>query len=133
MPFSMAKTYYASRLYLNKMLRGQDFVSPTALYVALYTSSPGKNGGGVEVTGGGYSRQPITFGPPTDTANGSVVSNSSDVNFGTATSDWGTIVAAAILDQSGNMLYYGALEVPRTIVSGDTAVFKAGDFRIEEQ
>lgn len=99
-------------------------------FVALYTVAPGETGGGTEVSGNGYLRRAITFAPSaTDPGTGvTSASNTAEVLFPTATGDWGTIVAMAILDAStaGNMIWYGNLQSSRIVNNGDTFRFVIG-------
>jgi hypothetical protein len=59
----MAKSYYLDNAFLSAVLNGVAYTSPTQILVALYTSSPGPGGGGVEVSNGssGYARTAGTF------------------------------------------------------------------------
>lgn len=98
---------------------------PTSWTVALYTVAPGEAGGGTEVTGGSYARTAVTFSVTGDTA-----SNTAAVEFPTATASWGTVVAAAVFDNSSNMVAYGNLTASRTIGSGDVFRIPAGDLDI---
>jgi len=115
----------------NKMLLhvfgGTAYTAPTTLYLALYTVAPSDTGGGTEVSGTSYARQTIAFTVTDDTA-----SNTSAVEFPTAGSTWGTIVAVGIFDNltSGNLLAYGNLTASKTIASGDVFRVPAGDLDI---
>lgn len=100
---------------------------PTSWTMALYTAAPTDAGGGTEISssGTGYARQSVSFSVTGDTA-----SNTAAVEFPAATSSWGTIVAAAIFDNSGNMVTYASLTTSRTIASGDVFRIPAGDFDV---
>jgi hypothetical protein len=103
------------------------YTAPTTLYLALYTVAPDDTGGGTEVSGTSYARQTIAFTVVSDTA-----SNTSAVEFPTAGSTWGTVVAVGIFDNltSGNLLAYGNLTSSKTIASGDVFRVPAGDLDI---
>jgi hypothetical protein len=103
------------------------YTAPTTLYLALYTVAPDDTGGGTEVSGTSYARQTIAFTVVNDTA-----SNTSAVEFPTAGSTWGTVVAVGIFDNltSGNLLAYGNLTSSKTIASGDVFRVPAGDLDI---
>lgn len=103
------------------------YTAPTTLYLALYTVVPDDTGGGTEVSGTSYARQTIAFTVVNDTA-----SNTSAVEFPTAGSTWGTVVAVGIFDNltSGNLLAYGNLTSSKTIASGDVFRVPAGDLDI---
>jgi hypothetical protein len=118
-------TFLANKL-LDHVFRATDYVEPAAVYAALFTVAPGEAGGGTEVTGGSYAREAITFG---SAAASSALSNTAACDFGTATADWGTIVAVGIFDAltTGNLLAYGALTANKTVGNGDSFKFAIGD------
>ncbi len=126
----MPKTYYLDNIFINLALRNTPWVQPAIVYVALYSVAPTASGGGTEITGGGYGRQPATFSAPTN----GVTSNVSDVNFPIASTDWGAVVAFAICDTSsgGNILYFGNLSTPRTVLTNDQLRFPAGQLVAQE-
>ena len=72
----------------------------------------------------------IAFDAPVNGA----TENSSVVTFPTATANWGAVTHFGIRDAltGGNLLYHGALSSARTILSGDTAKWNAGDLDITE-
>ena len=59
--------------------------------------------------------------------------NTSDVDFITATADWGTITHFGIFDAvtSGNLLFHGTLTESRTVNSGGQAKFLATELQID--
>jgi len=116
-------TYLANKL-LDHTLRNVAYTPPTTAYLALYTSVPGPEDTGTEVSGGGYARQAVTFG----VASGGQVVSSTDVVFPVATASWGTITHIGVKDAStgGNLLYYAALSASKTIASEDQIKFPAG-------
>ena len=126
----MPKSYYLDNSFVNATLRNTPYTSPLVVYLALYTVAPTASGGGTEVSGGGYGRQPITFSAP---VNGST-SNSADITFPIALADWGTVHAFGIFDVSsgGNLLYFGNLSAPRDILTADQAKFPAGQLVCSE-
>lgn len=128
MPEVGAFSNYLENQVMNHILRNIPYTSPAAVYVALYTSDPTADNTGTEVSGGGYARQQVTFGAPTD----GVVSNTADINFPVATADWGTITHAAIFDAAtgGNMLIYGPLNAAKTISAGDQYRIPAGQLTV---
>jgi hypothetical protein len=127
----MATSTYLQNAFLNAALTDTSYTSPTTVYVALYTVSPGPGGGGTEVSGSAYVRQAITFGTPSSGA----VSNSAAVVFPAATgSGWGTISYAGIFDDptTGNLLFYGTLTTSKVINVGDQFQFVIGALTITE-
>lgn len=125
------KTNYLETQLLNHVLRGVSYSAPSAIYVGLFTSAPTEAGGGVEVSGGGYVRQTVVFTAPAPDS----CSNSADVTFPVATTDWGTLEALALFDQAsgGNMLYFANLTASREILTSDQFRFPAGQLVVEEQ
>ena len=97
------------------------------MYVALYTVAPTDSSTGTEVSGGSYARQSAAF-----TTSGNTASNTSAIEYPTATAGYGTVVAVAVLDDgsSGNMLAYAALSANKTIATGDVFRIPAGDLDI---
>lgn len=114
---------------LDHVLGGPNYSRITDVYIALYTSSPTSSGGGTEVSTSstGYGRQTIAndLGSPytqnwTATSAG-VKSNQNLIDFGTATGNWGTVVAGTIMSDptTGYILYFGPLTTSKTIDTDD--------------
>lgn len=121
---------YAENKVLDHSLGTLSWTAPT-VYVALYTSSPTDADTGTELTPGslGYARQTAAF----SAAASGATSNSGIITFGPCTtSNWGVITHFGIRDAStgGNLIYWGALTVSKTVTVGDTAQFLAGDIDI---
>ncbi|WP_339294337.1 hypothetical protein MKY82_22015 [Paenibacillus sp. FSL W7-1279] len=131
----MNMSNYLATALLNQVFRNTAYARPAKVYLALYTSNPTAADTGQEVSGGGYVRQEITFGAPTiETYNiyhpttgqrvtvlKPTMKNSADVVMPTATADWGQVSHIGIRDAAtgGNLLYFGALETPRSILTND--------------
>lgn len=103
------------------------WTAPTNTFLGLYTVSPTEVGGGTEVAAGNYARIQIGWGAPATGAQ----SNATSIRFpasGTASADYGTIVALGVLDSltSGNLLWYGSLSAAVTIKSGDSYTITPG-------
>jgi hypothetical protein len=125
--------------YLRKALGDESigkvaFAMPSAVYLALFTASPGDAGSiASEVTGGSYARQEATSKLGAFNLATGIATNTSNVDFPSPTADWGTITYAGILDalSGGNMLYYEALPNARTVLSGGRHVqFATGALQI---
>ena len=114
---------YLENKVVGHVFGGSAYTAPSTLYVALYTSAPSDTGGGTEVSGGAYARQTAAFTVTNDTA-----SNTSAIEYPTATADYGTVVAVGIFDasSSGNLLAYGNLTTSKTVSTGDVFRFNAG-------
>jgi hypothetical protein len=114
---------YLENKVVGHVFGGSAYTAPSTLYVALYTSAPSDTGGGTEVSGGAYARQTAAFTVTNDTA-----SNTSAIEYPTATADYGTVVAVGVFDasSSGNLLAYGNLTTSKTVSTGDVFRFNAG-------
>ena len=119
---------YLENKVLEHVFGGNAFTAPSTLYVALYTSAPSDTGGGTEVSGGAYARQSAAFTVTSDTA-----SNTSAIEYPTATADYGTVVAVGVFDAltSGNLLAYGNLTASKTVSIGDVFRFNASALDIQ--
>ena len=107
------------------------YTAPT-IYVALSTADPTDDGSGLsEPSGNGYARKQ-TSASDWNAASGGALDNANEIAFNEATGSWGTITHFALLDAAsgGNMLAHGALSQSKTIGSGDTAKFAAGDLDV---
>ena len=120
-------TDYLENKVLGHVFGGVSYAAPATIYLALYTVAPDDTGGGTEVSGGSYVRQSCAF-----TVTGNLATNTSAVEWPTATGAWGTVVAVGVFDAStsGNLLAYGTLTSSKTISSGDVLRIPAGDLDI---
>ena len=100
---------------------------PTAWYLALYTVAPGEGGGGTECSGTSYARQSFTI-----SVSGNLATNTANVEYPTAGSSWGTIVAVGVFTAvtGGTLIAYGDLTASKTIATGDVLRVPAGDLDI---
>lgn len=103
-------SYYLANNLINHIIRNTSYTAPSSIYAALYISDPTKLDTGTEVSGGGYSRIQC----PAFTVSGGTAT-SGDINFGPATSYWGTVNYIGIKDDSGQLLFYGALTYPLVV------------------
>lgn len=113
-------------------LFGKGNYTPPTIYVGLSTADPGDNGAGLsEPSGNGYSRVQ-TAASDWNAAAGGLLDNANTITFDSATGDWGTVTHFAVFDAAtaGNMLAHGALTQAKTIGSGDTARFAAGELDV---
>ena len=131
-------TNYLEDKIINHVFGGAAYSAPSTIYVALYTSSPTDAGGGTEVSGGGYARQSVAW---TRSGSGTAqASNTSAITFPAATSDWGTVTHAAVIDasSSGNILAYETLTKtdfttanPKIVNTGDIFQIDAGNLKVQ--
>lgn len=118
--------YYENKI-IDHMLRGEAFSAPSNIYIALFTTNTGLESnspsGEVSTTNTDYSRKEVTL---SSAANGSSY-NTSDVTWNVATSNWGTVTAAAIVDHPTNtnwgndvnVLMWADLTTPKTVNNED--------------
>lgn len=140
-----ASSNYVEERVLDFWLKNNSLTTtaPATVHVALFNtddSTGAVDQGGVtddlesgtitaECSGGGYSRQAVTFGTITNGA----VSNSGNLTWTTATDgNWGTITHVAVMDaaSAGNVLFYGALDTAREILQDDTFQITTGSLTI---
>ena len=131
---------YAENKIVDSLLRGQAIGAPVTGYIALYTVCPTDSTAGTEVTGGSYARVAITAGltqwagtqsagsTVASSGTGGTTSNNAVLAFPTPTASWNTVVCWAYTDAAtaGNIWFYSALTVSKTINIGDAVSFSAG-------
>lgn len=126
------KGNFLSNALLNHIFDATAYSPPASLDVALYTVVPSGAGGGTEVTGGSYARQNIDIADWTTSTTQST-SNTSSIDFPTATANWGTVVAVAVFEVGTNdLMYWGNLTVNRVVNDGDSVRFAIGGLVIGE-
>ncbi len=123
---SAFSNYLENKILLH-VLSNTAYTSPAAVYLGLHTADPTDAGTGTEVSGGSYARQSFA-----STISGNAASNTSAIEFPTATGSWGTVGWVSVWDSltTGNMLFHGALTASKTIASGDVFRVPAGDLDI---
>lgn len=132
-------TNYLEEKLIRHTFGGAAFAQPAGIYVALFTAAPGETGGGTEVTGVNYAREPATFNFALDGTTGRwTASNSGTVLFDVAgAGGWGTVTYFGLFDaaSAGNMLAYAPLTdpesgfitpMPKTVDYGDAPRFSPG-------
>jgi hypothetical protein len=104
----------------------------TTVYVALFTVAPSDASAGTEVTGGSYARVD-SKGKWAVPAAGSV-SNNAVITYPTASADWGTVVAFALMTalSGGSQTMWGTLTASKAVNNGDTASFASGALTLTE-
>jgi hypothetical protein len=139
-----AMSDYLENKLIDFILRGQSYTPPATMYVGLFTGTPG-DASFTEVSGSAYARVAITSslanwsgtqGSTTTTASSGSSGtsyNNAAVNFPTPTATWGTITAVGLFDAStsGNLLFYGLLDTPKTINTSDTVTFPTSSLGVQ--
>jgi hypothetical protein len=113
-------------------LFGKGSYTPPTIYIGLSTADPGDDATGLsEPSGNGYARV-ATASADWNAASGGALDNANAIEFGEASGSWGTVTHFALFDAAsgGNMLAHGSLTQSKTIASGDTARFSAGDLDV---
>jgi hypothetical protein len=140
-----AMSDYLENKLIDQIFRAQAYTFPTTLYVGLLTAAPSDTGGGTEVTGNAYARASVTSSlanwAGTQAAASTVASsgttgttsNNGSISFPTPTAAWGLVTHFGIYDAAtgGNLLFYGALTIQKTINQGDTVLFPAATLSIQ--
>lgn len=123
-----AITDFLENKLLEHSLGKTAYALPGGSYLALFTTASSDSAGGTEVVGTGYNRKPITWG----TASGGSISNSLDVTFDVAGSNWGTITHIGIYSaaSAGDYLWHGALSTQKTISTNDQFKIATGNLTI---
>ena len=120
-------TDYAENKFLEHSTGYATWTRPTNTFLGLFTVAPTDSTTGTEVSAGNYARIQIGWGA----ASGGQQSNTSSIRFpasGTASADYGTIVALGIFDNvtAGNLIWYGDLSATVTIKTGDSYTITPG-------
>ena len=125
----MSFTNYLETEILDHVFGGSAYTAPSTLYLGLFTAAPGETGGGTEVTTSGtaYARQSVAF-----TTTGNTTSNSSSIEYATATASFGTVSHVGVFDAAtgGNLMAYATLSSAKSIDTGDVFRVPLGDLDI---
>jgi len=125
-----AASDYLENKILDHILGKVTYTAPDTVYIGLAAEVNDDGSISGEPTEASYARVAVTNNATNFPAasNGSK-SNGTDIVFGEATGDWGTVNYAFIADADtgGNVLLYGGLTTPKTINSGDIVKFSTGN------
>lgn len=135
-PRAASLTDFLETQLINHLFRATPYTAPGTWYVSLHTSACSDSAAGTEVTGGSYGRAAVASGTGTwsaVSAGNGTTSNVNTITFATPTAGWGTVTHFALYDavSAGNQLICQALTVSKTINSGDTVTFPAGQLTIQ--
>lgn len=139
-----AMSDYLENKLIDQLFRGQTAPPTSTLYVGLLTAAPSDAGGGTEVSGGAYARVAVasslanwagtqSAGSSTaSTGTGGQTSNNTAITFPTPTAGWNTVTHFGIYDAAtgGNLLFWGALTIAKTINEADTVTFPAASLSV---
>lgn len=122
---------------LDNIFNGGTLTAETTWYISLHTGDPGADGQTAnEVSGNNYSR--VNYGDNWSAgtaATPSVVDNTNDIVFPTASGSWGTITYAAVWNHASataaaNFIARVALTPSQAIDNGNVATIPAGTLDI---
>jgi len=127
---------YAENKILDHIVGKTSFTMPGTPFLALFIIAPTHEDGtgGTEASAGNYGRLALTAATYWGTAaNAGAISNDAAIEFPEASgASWGEINGFAIYDAEtvGNMIVWGDITTPKTILVGDTAKFAIGELDI---
>lgn len=112
---------------------------PTGIYIGLTSNSPSDaDPTANELSGNGYARVQVTqntseWTAPADDSGPQKIENSNNIEFPTATANWGYVSGVIVSDAAtgGNVYMRGDITTPRDVLSGDTFRFSANDLDIK--
>lgn len=122
------KSTYLKNKIIKHVLAEASFTMPTNVYLALYTNNPTIADTGTEVTGGSYARQQLSFATAVDGAKTSNTSETIANMPATTVTHWGIRDASS----GGNLLYFGAFDLPIQLNAGNSFPIASGDIVIGE-
>jgi len=125
----MPATEYTAHLIADALAGGTSYQGPATVYLALVTTQPTRTVAGTEVTLGNYVRKTFAQSGWTNDGAGSLT-NTADIEYPVTDEDYDDDVIAMeaySLASGGNRLYWIDLATPRTVVTGSTPKFLAGD------
>jgi hypothetical protein len=139
-----AMSDYLENKLVDQLFRGQAAPTTTTLYVGLLTAAPSDSGGGTEVSGGSYTRVTVTSSlanwagtqaaasTVASSGTGGQTSNNAAITFPTPSATWGLVTHFGIYDaaSAGNLLFWGALTISKTINQADTVTFPAASLSV---
>ena len=139
-----AMSDYLENKLVDHLFRAQTLAAPATLHIGLLTAAPSDSGGGTEVSGNNYARVAVTSSlanwagtqaaasTTASSGTGGQTSNNGAITFPTPSGNWGTVSHFGIYDaaSSGNLLFWGALTIAKTINQSDTVSFPAASLTI---
>lgn len=114
---------------IDHILKTGAYSPPSTVYLGLSTADPTDSGSGLaEPVGNAYIRKAISFGA----AAARTITQDAQIDFDTATGDWGTITHWALFDaaSNGNILAYGSLSAGVAVNTGKAPYITSGEISI---
>ena len=149
-----AASNYLEDAVLDHVLKNTAYTQPTTLRLALFSGTASDvlaaleagtaaatagNWGYYEITTAGtdYGRVAATFAAASGgsaTTDANITFNTATANYDNAAGSGSTITCIAIIDDasagSGNVLFYGQLDNPKEVLSGDTFQVSTGNLTV---
>lgn len=122
------KSTYLKNKIIKHVLGEESFTMPTNVYLALYQTDPTVADVGSEVSGGSYARQQLSFATAVDGAKTSNTAETFSSMPATTVTHWGIRDASS----GGNLLYFGAFDLPIQLNAGNNLPIASGDIVIGE-
>lgn len=122
------KSNYLRNKIIKHVLGEASFTMPTNVYLALYTTEQTVGDTGTEVTGGSYARQQLSFATAVDGAKTSDTAETFSSMPACTVTHWGIRDASS----GGNLLYFGAFDLPIQLNAGNNLPIASGDIVIGE-
>lgn len=122
------KSNYLKDKVIKHVLGEASFTMPTNVYLALYTNDPTVADTGTEVVGGSYARQQLSFATASNGAKASNTAETFSSMPAVTVTHWGIRDASS----GGNLLYFGAFDLPIQLNAGNPLTINSGDIVIGE-
>lgn len=131
---SALSTFLENRI-ADHILGNAPYTAPSNVFLALFQTIPTltESGGGTELSGNGYARVQIANNSTNfPAASAGVKRNANPITFPVATGAWANAGHWAIFDSltGGNMLFFGTIPTPISVVSGDQVIISANQLTL---
>lgn len=125
---SAKKSSYLRTKVVKHVTGVASFTMPTTLYLALYTSDPTVDDTGTEVTGGSYARQSVSWG----SESAGLIPSNATITITNMPACTVTHWALRDASSSGNLMYFGPMDVPVIVNAADSFVVSSGNLSVAE-
>ena len=128
----MNTTYFLNQVMGNLFHTKEVPALPETYYIGLSTSAPDSTGvctGEPSTSGTGYARVALdSLSEP----NAGVIKNTTPIIFNESVTNWGTVTHYVVYDSAtgGNLLFFGALSISRSVEQNTIITIKAGELSI---
>lgn len=134
----MPMTSYLRKQLGDEVLNKGNYSAPGAVYLALFTASPGDAGSltsEISTSGTAYARQEVTSKLSAFDATTGIATSTAEIAFSVPTADWGVVTYVGIIDSGGSpagtLLFYDPVSAPRNVTNGGRrVVFATGQLTV---